>query len=144
MRSFVVIRFVVILTACFVESAECEVLTQSFVIRLNEMAQVIEDQKQVIEDQKQIIEHFNNTQNEMRQDIEDQKQMIQDQKQTTENLTLAVEEHKQAMDAIRDMNSTLTSLGQTIDTRKYNSAKCVLSHCSKTYQMRLSTQGQGI
>ena len=33
-----------------------EVLTQSFVIRLKEMEQLIQDQKQVNEDQKQVIE----------------------------------------------------------------------------------------
>ena len=33
-----------------------EVLTQSFVIRLKEMEQLIQDQKKVIEDQKQVIE----------------------------------------------------------------------------------------
>ena len=31
-----------------------EVLTESFVTRLNYMAQIIEDQKQVIEDQKEL------------------------------------------------------------------------------------------
>ena len=36
-----------------------EVLTQSFVVRLKEMEQLIQDQKQVIDDQKQVIESLN-------------------------------------------------------------------------------------
>ena len=59
---------------------------QSFVIGLDEMAQIIQDQKQVIHDQKQIIETFNNTQNEMKYKIEDQKEVIEQLNKSLETL----------------------------------------------------------
>ena len=49
-----------------------EILTQSFVVRLKEMEQLIQDQKQVIEDQKHVIE--------------DQKHVIEDQKHVIDGL----------------------------------------------------------
>ena len=47
--------FIVIALILF-GAVHCEILSQSFVVRLNDMAKVIEDQKTVIEDQKKIIE----------------------------------------------------------------------------------------
>ena len=66
-----------------------EVLTQSFIVRLSEMKQVIEGQKRTIEEsslktivdeQQQIIENLTNI-------IEDQKQVIENQKDMMKNQT---------------------------------------------------------
>ena len=46
----------IILVFTIICPAVAEVLTQSFVIRLKEMEQLIRDQKQVIEDLKRVIE----------------------------------------------------------------------------------------
>ena len=46
----------ILLVSTIICPTVAEVLTQSFVIRLKEMDQLIQDQKQVIEDQKQVIE----------------------------------------------------------------------------------------
>ena len=59
---------------------------QSFVIGLDEMAQIIQDKKQAIHDQKQIIDTFNNTQHEMKQEIENQKQFIEQLNKSIETL----------------------------------------------------------
>ena len=49
-----------------------EVLTQSFVVRLMEMEQLMQDLKHVIEDQKHVIDDLKHV-------IEDQKHLIEDQ-----------------------------------------------------------------
>ena len=47
---------IILLFSVIVCPTVAEVLTQSFVVRLKEMEQLIQDQKRVNEDQKQVIE----------------------------------------------------------------------------------------
>ena len=79
-----------------------EVLTQSFIVRLSEMKQVIEDQKRTIEEsslktivdeQQQIIKNLTNI-------IEDQKQVIENQKDTIKNQTKLISEVTDSANAV--------------------------------------------
>ena len=45
-----------LLIPTIISQTVAEVLTQSFVIRLKEMEQLIQDQKQMIQDQRQVIQ----------------------------------------------------------------------------------------
>ena len=135
METIALISSVIIMILVF-DSITCEILTQSFVIRLNEMAQVIEEQKQVIEGRKQIIDNLTKVVDEssLKNIVDEQKQIIDDQKEIIENLNITQETMKEQIEMLNNtaiehdsclieqnnkmaaINITLMSLDQTVQT----------------------------
>ena len=107
----------------------CEVLTQSFIIRLNEMARIMEDQNQIIqeaslktivEEQRKVIEDQNKTIQNLTTVIKDLTTVFENQEKnltrTIENLTENIEEQKQILDRLDTSKIFCTSLKTVILT----------------------------
>ena len=99
-------------------SVTCKILTQSFVIRLKEIAQVMEDQKQVIEDQEEIIENLNITQESMKEQVEELNNTQESMKEQVEKLNTTVMEHDSCLTEQSNRMAAINTTLMTVNTGK--------------------------
>ena len=115
METIGLISSLLLMTFVF-NSVTCKILTQSFVIRLKEIAQVIEDQKQVIEDQEEIIKNLNITQESMKEQVEELNNTQESMKEQVEELNTTVMEHDSCL---TEQSNKMAAINTTAHDREY-------------------------
>ena len=108
-----VIKHIPLILFVTFSNQNAEILKQSFMFRLHEIAELIEGQKSIIQEQQNIIENLTDTLNEYRYTIDNQQnfttqtiKVFEDHTNMLLNLTKVVNDQKDEIENIKNKSST--------------------------------------